>query len=229
LTELLKQLEDDYDNAGGEEEKDAIVEFAVLLLVGFLLGLRGEEIMKTDISGLLKYLDVGAGDETFPHVVVPLIGRLKGELGERYHMLIMARVTRSGIQAEKWMDRLCLSLVRRDMWNGFVFQGKKGQQRKIGSYDSQFVERLERVQETMGCLFEPGIDVADAYGLRRSLRRGSTTEAGNLKIDERVVNMNNRWRKWEEARGRRPSMTMASHYTEVRLSLPVLWEYSYSF
>jgi len=100
--------------------------------------------MKTDISGLLKYFDVGAGDETFQHVVVPLIGRLKEELGERYHMLIMARVTRIGIQSGKWMDRWCLSLVRRDRWNGFLFQEKKGQQRKIGSYDGQFFERLER-------------------------------------------------------------------------------------
>jgi len=109
LLQLLEQLVQDFDNALHEEEKDDIIEFAAILLLGFLLGLQGEEIMKTDILGLLKYLDVGAGNEEFPHVVVPLIGRLEGELGECYHMLIMARVTRSGIEAGKWMDLLCLS------------------------------------------------------------------------------------------------------------------------
>ena len=59
------------------------------------------------------------------------------------------------------------------------------------------------------------------------LRRGSTTEAGNRKVDARVVDMNNRWRKFEKAKGRKPSMAMAAHYTEVRLSLPTLLEYSY--
>jgi hypothetical protein len=31
-------------------------------------------------------------------MVVPLLGRLKGEMGERYHMMILARETESGIQ-----------------------------------------------------------------------------------------------------------------------------------
>jgi hypothetical protein len=55
--------------------------------------------MKTDVSSFLKYLDVGATDLVNPHVIVPLIGRLKGETGERYHMMVLARVTVSGVMA----------------------------------------------------------------------------------------------------------------------------------
>jgi len=84
LLKLLEQLEPDFDNAICEEEKDDIIEFAIILLLGFLLDLRGEEIMKTDI------------------------------------------------------------------------------------------------------------DIADSDGLRRLFRRDSTMEAGNLKIDEKVVNLKNR-------------------------------------
>jgi len=101
--------------------------------------------------------------------------------------------------------------------------------RKIGSYNPEIWEKSERVQDERWSLFDPNMDITDAYGLSRSLRRGSTIEAGNRKVDARVVVMKNRWRKFEKAKGRKPSMAMAAHYTEVRLSLPTLWEYSYSF
>ena len=53
------------------------------------------------------------------------------------------------------------------------FKTRRDYKQKIGSYDVQFAERLERVQEIKPHFFEPGIDIADdAYGLRRSLRRG---------------------------------------------------------
>jgi hypothetical protein len=82
--------------------------------------------MKTDISGFLKYLDVGAQDLAHPHVIVPLLGRLKGETGERYHMMVLARVTTSGVMAGCWADRLGRSLIRRRRRNGFLFVDSKG-------------------------------------------------------------------------------------------------------
>lgn len=113
--------------------------------------------------------------------------------------------------------------------NGFVFQKRDGKQRKVGTFNVEFHDRLARVKEEKPYLFEPTLDITDAYAMRRSLRRGSTTEARNLKVRPEVVDMNNRWRKWEQAKGRMPNMSMASHYTELLLSLPTLYEYSYSF
>ena len=210
-------------------DRDALCEFATILITGYLCGLRGEEIMKMDISGLLRYIEAGAQHREYPHVVVALIGRLKGETGERYHIIILARVTRSGINAGTWMDRLCSSLRRRERSNGFVFQKDDGQRRNILSYDPEFHDRLNRVKDEMPGFFEPNQDITDAFSLWRSLRRGSTTEARNNKVRQEVVEMNNRWRKWERARGRKPAWNMASHYTDVKLSLPMFWEYSHSF
>jgi hypothetical protein len=228
--ELIRNLEEDWEEAEGDDtRRDEVVTFAAILVIGFLLGLRGEEIVKTDISGLLKYIEVGAQNPDHKHVIVPLIGRLKGETGERYHMLPMARVTQSGIMAGRWMDRLCVSLLRRNMRNGFVFQYRDGKQKKIRDYNEVFYERLGRVREEKWFLFEPGINISEEYGLRRSLRRGSNTEARNLKVRQPVIDMNNRWRKWENAKGRRPAMEMSAHYTEIKMSLPILVEYSSSF
>ena len=104
-----------------------------------------------------------------------------------------------------------------------------GKQAKIGSYEDEFLDRLVSVQERKGNLFEPGVNVMEVYSLRRSLRRGSTSEAVNKQVPQFIINLNNRWRQFEAARGRRPGMSMMAHYTEIRLSIPTLWRYSGSF
>jgi hypothetical protein len=224
--ELLAGLEEDFQEAPSMTERDQLTEFANLIIFGFCCGLRGEEIVKVDVSGFLKYLEVGADHDECPHVVVPLLGRLKGEMGERYHMMILARETKSGIRPGIWGDRLGACLRRRNRSNGFVFQSSKGRQAKVGDYDDEFLERLVQVRARKSKLFDPGVNVVEVYSLRRSLRRGSTTRATNAGVPKETIEMNNRWRKLEAARGRRQGMSMMSHYTEIRLAIPTLWRYS---
>jgi hypothetical protein len=64
-------------------------------------------------------------------------------------------------------------------------------------------------------LLEPGIEVNVVYSLRRPGRRGYTSEATNGGVPREVVELNNRWRKIEQARGRRPGLGMAAHYPDV--------------
>jgi hypothetical protein len=159
-------------------------------------------------------------------VVVPLLGRLKGETGERYHMMILARVTNSGLEPGKWADRLGESLRRRSIRNGFVFQTAKGKQSRIGDYEDDFIDRLVQARIVRPSLFAPDLNVVEVYSLRRSLRRGSTSAATNKGVPKEIIEMNNRWRKLEAARGRRPGMSMMAHYTDIRLAIPTLWRYS---
>jgi hypothetical protein len=63
---------------------------------------------------------------THPHVVNPLIGRLKGETGEQFHTVIMARVTKSGVMTGRWEDTLMLK-------NYFAERGKLWTLRIIGT------------------------------------------------------------------------------------------------
>jgi hypothetical protein len=79
-----------------------------------------------------------------------------------------------------------------------------------------------------GFLFDLGVNVVEVHSLRRSLRRGSTSEAINKQVPQ-FINLNNRWRQFEAAKGRRPGMSMMAHYMEIRLSIPTLWRYSGSF
>ena len=189
--ELIAQAEEDWDDSYTDTEKDKVAVFACLLNFGYLCGLRGEEIMKTDVAGFLKYIDVGAADAVSPHVIVPLIGRLKGETGERYHMMVMAEITVSGVMAGRWADRLGRALLRQRKRNGFVFVDSKGNQAKIGQYDDEFTGRLTRIKMLKPHLFEPGLNIVDAYSLRRSLRRGSTPEAIDRGFPKDLIEMNN--------------------------------------
>lgn len=104
FSELMHQLEDDWKSAVDSDICFKIKKFATIFLTGFLCDLQGEEVMKIDIVGLMKYIDVGAQNKEYPHVVIPLFGCLKGETGDRYHYLIMARLAKSGFPAGK-MDQ----------------------------------------------------------------------------------------------------------------------------
>jgi len=47
--------------------------------------------MKVDLGGLMKHLEKGRNHASCPHLIVALMGRLKGETGERCHAMVMAR------------------------------------------------------------------------------------------------------------------------------------------
>ena len=55
---------------------------AVIYIVGYCCALRGEEIPKCDLGGTMKHFEE-SGAHTSPHVIVALIGRIKGETGLR--------------------------------------------------------------------------------------------------------------------------------------------------
>jgi hypothetical protein len=228
VKELLDQLDSEWEAATSDAEKKRIADMGFLIAAGFLCGLRGEEIMKVDLGGLIKYLDKGRDHAACPHLIVPLLGRLKGETGERYHMMVMARESRSGIVGGVWADRVVEVNRRNNRSKGYVFTKGRARQAKIADFEDEFINRLEGLKLVRPGLFEPGIDVAAAYSLFRSLRRGSNTEAIRNKVATAIIDLNNRWRKFERARGRQPSLSMQQHYTQMQGILAALWEYSRS-
>jgi hypothetical protein len=140
--ELLRALNEEWKDSTTWEGRAKIVEMAFVLVTGYCCGLRGEEIVKIDLAGLLKYLEIGSLDIEHPHLIVPLIGRIKGETGERYHMMVLARETKSGIQAGIWEDRIARVNKERKRERGPVFRTRKGYRAKIGDFESEFLERM---------------------------------------------------------------------------------------
>jgi hypothetical protein len=109
-----------------------------------------------------------------------------------------------------------------------VFTKDRARQAKIVDFEEEFINHLEGLKLVRPGLFEPGINIAAVYSLFRSLQRGSNTEAIRNNVELTIIDLNNRWRKFERARGHMPSLSMQQHYAQMQGILAALWEYSRS-
>ena len=189
-------------------------------------GLRGEEVVMFSYEGLRKYVVEALEHPEHPHVPVTLLGRFKGETGDRYHIMPIALVSKSGVTPVIWIVRLLELYEQLGIQKGWVFRTKKGDQAKQSDYEGIFFEGLRRIQEDCPDLIGADVNVEEDYALSRSLRRTSTTQARNEQISDKIVEENNRWRKAERAKGRMPSLPMRLAYADVKLSLKTRLEYS---
>ena len=93
-------------------------------------------------------------------------------------------------------------------------------------YEIKIIERLQRVQDDNKDLILTHVSVAEEYGISRSFRRGATTEARNQGVAEGDIDAMNRWRNFENARGRRPRLKMQDHYSNIKQMTPTLLRFS---
>lgn len=223
---VLGNLNERWGEATTAGQRKEITEIAFFLVVAFGLGLRGEEVVKADVAGFLTYFDAGRDHATHPHVMIPLQGRFKGETGERWHLLPIVWKTRSGIEVGAWASRMRASLEERRRYHGFIFSNAKGKQAKASTLEARFFEQLNFVRARHPNQFAPNVSIEDDYGIARSCRRGSSTEAANQKVPSEIIEMICRWRKVERAQGRAPNLGMREHYMEVSQALETYLQYS---
>ena len=223
---LLELLEKTLNESEFGVEQKRIKELACFVLAEYCAGLRGEEVPLISLSGMLQYWEATRVHPT-PHVMLALRGRFKGETGERWHLMPIADTTRTSLPIRKWFGRLLGRLVheegRRDGW---LFQNDKGRKGKIADYDGMFKEYMERVKDEFPGLIPDYVNPLLDMSLWRSGRRGSTTEVSNQNLDQVAIDMNNRWRKRERAKGGDPSMGMRELYTQIEHSLSTFLRYS---
>jgi hypothetical protein len=130
LHRILGHLDHEWCGATTIESRKLIVEITMFLVLAFCLGLRGKEVVKLDIAGFLAYFEAGRDHVLHKHVMLPLLGRFKGETGERWHLLPIVWKTWSGIGVGVWAERLRASLLERNWLHRFVFSTQKGKQMK---------------------------------------------------------------------------------------------------
>ena len=215
MLELQRMLEQEWLNQNNDR---MIAMEASFYLVSFCCALRGEEVPLAHLHGVIKYWEAGETGED-KHMVVPLLGRFKGETGESYHLICSVDITAHGLEPRKWIGRLISILQNDGIRNGPLFRGPHGQRLKASHFEPAFISRLEHIQETKPELLPASVDVEDEFGVSRSFRRGATSEAVNNGVKPDVINVNNRWRKMNQAGASRPSLSMREHYTDVRLTL----------
>ena len=224
---MLEITEQDWHRSACEKERKEIEEVACFAVIAFALSLRGEETPMVSIDGLVEYWEETKRYQP-PFIMVALRGRFKGEQNLRWHLLPMADMGKSKIPTRRWVSRLLHRRVTIEgSKHGYLFARERGQKGSIGDYDPLFRAYIERTMKARPGLFPKGVDVED-FSLRRSPRRGSTTSATNNKVHPLAIELMNRWRMREKARGAEPGLSMRQVYTQVRDTIDAALEYSLS-
>lgn len=196
--------------------------------IGFVGGLRGPELFLMDVAGTKAHIEKGKNlSGAKAHVIMALLGRFKGESGERFHLIPMASKTRSGFTPRWWFEILLSLCESEHRSHGPILAKEGGEGYSLKEMNEIFWIVLEELQEDRPELFGGPVDIRDTYSLMRSLRRGSDTEAVRLKIDNKAIDLMHRWSTVESARGKQASMPMRDHYAQVCLLLDLYLDFSY--
>jgi hypothetical protein len=104
---LMQILEGEWAEAADDSVQEQIASLGAFSVIAFCGSFRGPEVFLTDLQGLQKYLE-----ETKTlrrdHVIIPLLGKFKGEVHRRYHLAPLASVTDSGLKVQVWVKRLAV-------------------------------------------------------------------------------------------------------------------------
>ena len=221
-------LEDDWRNIlDGDVLRQVFVsETACMLIAGYFAALRGEEIVKVDLGAMNQHWEEATGYDGCSHVPLMLAAKLKGTNGTKLHTQPLAPVTKDGRNLQVWFQRALTSTRKAGRTEGPFFRNRKGARASVGDLDERLRPLLARVHARYpNVLRDP--DTIPSYSMSRSGRRGATLEAGNVQIPQRIVDDNNRWRKWQRAQGRTPSFTMAERYSQAKATAMSLVLFSY--
>lgn len=230
LHSILELLEEEWTDPLTARRQLEVAMTGFTVVSGFGGGLRGEEIVLADFGSIKKHWIESTKDPRIPHLPLVLIGKFKTENTDKTFFFPLPFESNSGIQYRKWFERVLGLLQRCGVRSGPVLRvtDSDGQTRRatIKDLDVMFHYILRRVQAERPHVLSQDVNIESEFSVRRSLRRGSTTEAGNVFLPQDVIEVNNRWRKHMKTTGIKPSMTMAETYTDAQASLPQLIRYS---
>ena len=159
-------------------------------------------------------------------MMITLSGRFKGEVDARWHMVPICDKTRSNIPLCLWMERIIRRRVNFQHRNkGWLFETMTGARAKFGKYNTTFRSLLTLARTTNPRLVASATESED-FSLWRSPRRGAVLETTQQGVDSKVMELINRWRSKEAAKGSTPNLPMRQVYTEVKSTLPTMMQYS---
>eukprot|EP00957_Ditylum_brightwellii_P111852 8531107-Ditylum_brightwellii.AAC.2 len=130
------------------------------------------------IQGLLQHLHNGKKEqEHLRHIVIALLGEFKGKCRERWHLLLLTDTTESGFKPRIWTERVAKLLTAELKKEGVVMCKLDGSLMSSHKLEEEFHTQLSRVQESHPQLIDDTVDVAEVFGISRSLCQGSNSRA----------------------------------------------------
>jgi hypothetical protein len=197
--------------------------------ISYVISLRGTEGLLLDLETLHRFWGTGK-EKAKPYLVIPLKGKFKGESNHFCHLIPCALSTSSGIDVEGSLEHLRKKKQDLGFVNGPAISNLRGEVLTTWSLDDTFCEILEELFETARDMFLSHIktleDVRLKYQGFRSFRRTSDTRATEKKVQQPDIDVVNRWKTVEKAKGKRPSRPMRQHYADFGLLLEPFLRYT---
>ena len=190
---MIRRIEDDIESAPTTAEKNLLVKAAALITVLTAASLRGHEGFYLDIAGTRKHIHKGkfgslptgpltkrllTEDEAgaLPEVCICLMGKFKGETGERYHSIVLSNESVSGLEPRRWIEALLDVCKEEGRHSGCAFNQPDGSPPSPTDYNALVRHYVEVLRNEGG----HGIDEETEliwYGISRTFRKTSETRA----------------------------------------------------
>jgi hypothetical protein len=240
----IELIESDIEEAGSQEQVHVLVKLATLITVLTVGSLRGHEGFYLDLAATRKHLAEGINGivpakalttklmteqeaKNLPQVCLCLLGKFKGETGERYHSIIVANETSSGLRPRFWIERLLEVCKDEGRMSGYAFNNPDGSLASPTEYNALVRHYFTLMIEEDEDLLDPNTEVV-RYGVSRTYRKSSESKARASGIPKDQVETMNRWRRIEKAKGKMPKFDMADHYSDAKQLSTLTWRYSYA-
>jgi hypothetical protein len=222
---LIALLEEEWNRVEALPDKSVVAGLGAFALIAFCGSFRGPELFAVDLHGLRKYLGEDLRSNGKEYIIVPLLGRFKNELGDQYHLTPLVAVTRSGLPVKQWVRRLVEVRQLEHRIKGGAFCEKDGSVR-YDRVERELLDRFQIVQQQHPDIIPAEVQVSEEFGISRSFRRGATSESRARGTSAADIDVANRWRSFEGAKGHRPRLAMRDHYADIRLLIPALLRFS---
>ena len=158
--------------------------------------------------------------------MIPLLGKFKNEDGSKLHLMVSVNVTKSGLEVRRWIESWVAVLQKEGRVDGPAFCQMDGSIIKAREVECEMHHQLELIQLSTSDLIDEKINIREKYSLFRSLRRGATARAVDMKVSEASIDLHNRWRARELLKGQRKRSSMRDYYTDLSLVLNARLEFS---
>ena len=213
LLELVKEEAEEQEHRVARE----FFKVGAAIALAVCGSLRGNEVFMLDLNGLRKHISlgkegtlpkdpmkVGTDLSQAPHIIIPLLGEFKGELGFRYHLMSLTSTTSSGIELRWWMEKLIQVRQEENCTTGTGFGYEDGSVALMREYDEVLQSFLSVIQQEDNDLIAATDDVQALYGLSRTFRRTAEGRARAANLESDVQNAMNKMEENRTSKGQVP-------------------------
>jgi hypothetical protein len=142
----LNDVEAEWEHAHHPGTQQKLASLGALICIVFCGSFCGPEVFLTDMAGLKQFFEQ-VSDPTLPsHVIIPLLGRFKNEVGGRYHFTPLAAITSSGINVHRWISRLIEVCTQANHLQGPAFCDFHVQVTSSSNCELDLLDRIESAQ-----------------------------------------------------------------------------------